>query len=193
MKRIKFGIDIDGTITKPDTLLPFLNKDFGLNLTLNDITEYDLTPFVNVGEQALAQWFRDNEALIYEESPLSEGAKEVMCNWMDVGDLYFISARNTHLLNITQEWFHKHEIEYHHIELIGSHNKIASIKKHSIDIFFEDKHDNAVEISEQCDIPVLLFNTPYNQGKVPASVIRVNNWKEAEQWVNNWKKTFQSI
>ncbi len=78
---------------------------------------------------------------------------------------------------------------YHHIELIGSHDKISTAKKHEVDIFFEDKHDNAVSIHEELDIPVLLFNTPYNQQPIPKGVIRVNNWFEADNWVENWIKS----
>jgi uncharacterized protein len=75
---------------------------------------------------------------------------------------------------------------YHHIELIGSHDKISTAKKHGVDIFFEDKHDNAVAISEELSIPVLLFNTPYNQKPLPGGVIRVNDWQEANSWVQTW-------
>ncbi len=57
-----------------------------------------------------------------------------------------------------------------------------------MDIFFEDKHDNAVMIHEECNIPVILFNTPYNQEPIPNGVIRVNNWKQAYIWVENWVK-----
>jgi uncharacterized HAD superfamily protein len=57
-----------------------------------------------------------------------------------------------------------------------------------VDIFLEDKHDNAVEIHEECKIPVLLFDTPYNREPIPEGVIRVYNWKEACHWVENWQR-----
>ena len=41
-------------------------------------------------------------------------------------------------------------------------------------------------IHEECNIPVLLFDTPYNQDPIPKGVIRVNNWNEANKWVKNW-------
>jgi uncharacterized HAD superfamily protein len=63
---------------------------------------------------------------------------------------------------------------------------VAAAKKFEVDLFLEDKHDNAVAISEECKIPVILFNTPYNQDPVPKRVIRVNNWQEASAWVNQW-------
>jgi uncharacterized HAD superfamily protein len=185
----RFGIDIDGTITRPDTLIPYINKSFALNLTLNDITQYELTPFVNVSEDEFRSWFEENEPLIYKESPISEGAKETINTWMDIADLYFISARRKNLTQLTKEWFHANELKYHHIELIGSHDKVATAKKYQIDLFFEDKHDNAVAISEECNIPVILFNTPYNQEPVPSRVIRVNTWEEAKKWVDHWLKS----
>ncbi|MFC5734166.1 5' nucleotidase, NT5C type [Cytobacillus gottheilii] len=182
----RFGIDIDGTVTCPASMIPFLNTSFQLNLTLEDIKQYDLMPLVNVSEEEFAEWFTTNEPVIYEESPMAEGAGEVLTKWKDEHELYFISARGSHLLEVTKKWFLDKELTFHHIELIGSHDKIAAAKKHNVDIFFEDKHDNAVMIHEQCGIPVLLFDTPYNRDPIPEGVIRVYNWQEAEDWVKNW-------
>lgn len=184
----KFGIDIDGTVTSPSSLLPYINKAFGLKLTLSDITQYDLTSVVNVPEEDFAKWFIENEPLIYEGSPLAQGAEQVINKWKEVFDLYFISARPSHLLQLTENWFSTNGLSYHHIELIGSHDKVATAKKHQVDLFFEDKHDNAVMIHEECNIPVILFNTPYNQDPIPNGVIRVDNWNQAYSWVKNWIK-----
>jgi uncharacterized protein len=41
-------------------------------------------------------------------------------------------------------------------------------------------------IHEELNIPVVLFNTPYNQNPIPEGVIRVNDWTEANQWVQKW-------
>ncbi|WP_409289306.1 5' nucleotidase, NT5C type [Peribacillus sp. SCS-37] len=188
MQRKRLGIDIDGTLTRPDALLPYINKKFQLNLTLKDITQYNLHPLVNTSREIFSQWFKETEPEIYAGSQAAEGAKEALRDWKDEQDLYIISARSSHLMDVTQAWFSQQEIDFHHIELIGSHNKVATAKKHGIDIFFEDKHDNAVDISEECGIPVILFNTPYNQDPVPDNVIRVNNWTEAKAWVDGWLK-----
>ncbi|MGE7879562.1 5' nucleotidase, NT5C type [Peribacillus muralis] len=182
----RFGIDIDGTVTRPDSMVPFLNKAFQLNLAYEDITEYDLFPFVNVPKEDFTKWFIETEPLIYAESSLAEGAKDVLEKWTKQADLYFISARSNRLFDVTKDWFTTNEVLYNHIELVGSHDKVAAAKKFAVDLFLEDKHDNAVAISEECKIPVILFNTPYNQDTVPESVIRVNNWQEASSWVTNW-------
>ncbi|WP_223591355.1 5' nucleotidase, NT5C type [Neobacillus bataviensis] len=187
----RFGIDIDGTVTCPTSILPFINKAFGLNIAYEDVNQYELTPFVNVSEKDFAKWFHENEPIIYEGSPLAQGAKSILKKWENQHELYFISARGQHLYDVTEKWFTANELLYHHIELIGTHNKIESVKKHQIDIFFEDKHDNAVTIHEECHIPVILFDTPYNQDPIPKGVIRVYNWAEAYDWVEHWLRQQQ--
>lgn len=185
MKR-RFGIDIDGTVTSPSTFVPYINKSFEMNITLDDIKEYDLTPLLGISDKEFWKWMDEMEPQIYKESPLADHARDVLLSWKDKHELIFISARRQHLLEITEEWFTAQNLHYHHIELIGTHDKLKAVKKHAVEIFFEDKHDNACAISEECNIPVILFNTPYNQDPVPEGVIRVDSWKEAELWVNRW-------
>lgn len=184
----RFGIDIDGTVTCPTTFVPYLNEGFDLNITLDDIKQYDFMPLVSVTEREFAAWFKKMEPVIYSNSPLAEGAKEILKSWEKQHELFFISARGTHLLDLTKEWFSANELMYHDIHLIGSHDKIEAARKYEVDIFFEDKHDNAVNLHEELRIPVILFNTPYNQEPIPEGVIRVNNWQEANEWVENWFK-----
>ncbi|MBS4194696.1 hypothetical protein [Lederbergia citri] len=189
----RFGIDIDGTVTCPTSLIPHINKEFKLNITLDDLTEYELTECLQVDKEKFYQWFVKNEPLMYAESPLADGAKPVLSKWVHEHELFFISARSQTLFDVTTTWFHTNEIEYHHIELIGSHDKVGTAKKHNIDIFFEDKHDNAVDISEELNIPVILFDTPYNRRPSPENVIRVYSWAEAKNWVENWIKLEDKI
>lgn len=182
----KFGIDIDGTITRPDTIVPYLNTDFGLSLTFEDITTYDLSVIVGRNEDEFSKWWLSMEEIVYKESLIVEGAKKILLDWKDKYDLYFISARSKHLLKVTKEWFEKQGLSSNQIDLIGSHDKVSTINKYNIEIFFEDKHDNAIMIHESCNIPVILFDTPYNQSPIPNGVYRVKNWSEANEWVKVW-------
>lgn len=181
----RLGIDIDGTVTCPTSLIPFINDSFNLNITLEDITEYELTKCLNIPPESMNQWFLKTESLIYQQSPLAKGAKQVLQKWTNKHELYFISARGNSVLDVTENWFEKHELEYDHIELIGTHDKVSTAKKYDVDLFFEDKHDNAVAIAEELSIPVFLFDTPYNRKPSPNDVIRVQNWYEAEKAVQN--------
>ena len=180
----RFGIDIDGTVTCPTSLIPHINEQFGTALTLDDIKEYDLTaalPHLEPGD--FYNWYRTAEAKIYASSPASDYVKQVLDKWKNRFELYYISARGDEVMDITSSWFAQQAIHYDHIELIGTHHKIEAARRHNVDLFFEDKHDNAVGIHEELDIPVVLFDTPYNRDPIPKGVIRVRNWLEANEWV----------
>ena len=182
----RFGIDIDGTVTCPTSLIPHINEAFQMNITLDDLTEYEITECLNIPKDSFYDWFIKTEPTIYSQSPLAQGAKPILSKWIDEHELYFISARSNSLYDVTKTWFQTQDINYHHIELIGSHDKVSTAQKYEVDLFFEDKHDNAVAISEELNIPVILFDTPYNRKPAPKQVIRVHNWNEAKEWVENW-------
>ncbi len=186
MKKRKLGFDIDGTITCPAAIVPFINEAFQLQLTLADLTDYDLLKVVDVPAKDFIDWYEQKEADIFTMSPLAMDAKEVLLKWGKHHELIFISARGENVLEVTKEWFINHGISYDHLELIGSHEKVEAAIKNGVEIFFEDKYENAIEIAKKCHIPVLLFDTPYNQGSLPNEVQRVFSWKEAKNWVEKW-------
>lgn len=184
----RFGFDIDGTVTDPGSFIPYLNKHFNKSLTINDITEYDLTTVLEVSHKDFWNWMKEHEENIYAEAIIAPYFPDVLSKWQNQHELFYVSARGNYLESVTKDWFLRHEIPYHHIELIGSHNKINTINKLEIDIFFEDKHDNACDIAEECNIPVILLDTPYNRLPTPKNVIRSTNWQEAFKWVDQWEK-----
>ena len=170
-------------MTCPTSLLPHINREYKVNLVLDDIIEYDLTKAFSVDEQQFYNWYKTVEDHIYDTSPPQEYAKKVLDNWKSQYELFYISARGENVYDTTYNWFKREAIPYDHIELIGSHYKIETAKKHKVHAFFEDKHDNAVDIHEELDIPVILFDTPYNRKAIPDGVKRVSNWQEANEWI----------
>ncbi|WP_096201278.1 hypothetical protein [Bacillus sp. FJAT-45350] len=187
-KKKKFGLDIDGTITHPATFIPYLNKHFNKSITLDDIKEYDLTKVLHVTQNDFWDWLVKHEHSIYSEAILAEHVEDALTFWKESHHMIYISARGNHLHQITTNWFETRKLPYDHIELIGQHDKINAVKEHQLDIFFEDKHDNACDIAEECDIPVILMDTPYNRLSTPKNVVRANDWREAKDWVDNWLK-----
>lgn len=190
MKNYRFGIDIDGTVTTPSSLLPHINKKFGCELVLDDIKEYDLTTAFEVDPTEFYNWYKEAEPEICLTSSTQEQAKQILMDWQKHAELYYISARGSEVMDVTMEWFQREQLPFDHVELIGSHRKIETARKFGTDVFFEDKHDNAVDLHEELDIPVILFDTPYNRKPIPNGVIRVTNWSEANEWIqNNFFKT----
>ncbi|MDT8861750.1 hypothetical protein N0O92_16175 [Alkalihalobacillus sp. MEB130] len=188
MIKKRLGLDIDGTVTDPNTFIPYLNQHFNKTLTLDDLTEYDLTTVLNITEDQFWEWMGKHEGLIYEQAELAAHAEPTLHEWTKHHDLIYITARRNHLADITEKWFHSKSVPFDYIELVGKHDKLDAVRKHNLDIFFEDKHDNAVAIAEEFSIPVILMDTPYNRLPSPKNVIRAYNWVEAKEWVNNWIK-----
>ncbi|PSL42302.1 hypothetical protein B0H94_1161 [Salsuginibacillus halophilus] len=183
---VHFGFDIDGTVTDPATFVPYLNDHFNRSIRLEDITEYDLTNVLNITQEDFWNWMQQHEHHIYQQADLAVGVDKALESWQQHGRLTYVSARGEHLLSTTKQWLETNNLPYHHIELIGKHDKLESIQNHNIDIFFEDKHDNACDIAEACNIPVVLLDTPYNRKPAPEQVVRANNWNEAKAWVDAW-------
>ncbi|MGG0658627.1 hypothetical protein [Rummeliibacillus pycnus] len=186
-KKYSFGIDIDGTITTPEFLLPYINKAFNTNLILDDITTYDLTEALTVDKLDFFKWFKKEELTIYKNPPLQLNAQRILSNWYPNVTLNYITAREENSREVTDNWFKTNSLPYDTIDIVGPTDKVIAGKRHGVQLFMEDKHDNAVRLHEELDIPVLLFDAPYNRESIPNGVIRVNSWKEAEHWV---KKEF---
>ncbi len=186
MKTKRIGLDIDGTITDPSTFIPYLNKHFNKKLTLDDIVEYDLTGVLKITEQEFWAWMGEYEGTIYERAELAPHAEPILHQWNEEHELIYITARREHLATVTKDWFVHRSLPFDHIELVGTHDKIEAVRKHNLDIFFEDKHDNAVAVAEEFNIPVILMDTPYNRLPIPKNVIRAKNWLEAKRWVDQW-------
>lgn len=182
-KTKRFGIDIDGTVTDPGTFLPYLNHHFNRNLTLQDISEYELANVLGIKKEEFDNWMKTNESIIYKEAILAPFVKDTLAAWEKLFDLYYISARPKMYDDITHHWFKTNEIPFEQIHLIGSHDKLSIIKQLELHAFFEDKYDNACNIAKECNIPVILISTPYNQGSTPSNVYRVNTWLEAQKQI----------
>ncbi|ADH99830.1 5' nucleotidase, NT5C type [Salisediminibacterium selenitireducens] len=190
MKQIRFGIDIDGTVTDPSSFIPYLNQAFKQNLTLQDIKDYDLSIALGITEKEFWAWMTDHEPKMYKHSFPAADARDILSAWSDQYELFYISARPKHVTELTYDWFKEYQIPYDHIELLGQHNKLRAVSEHQIDAFFEDKHDNAVNIAEEHQIPVILMDTPYNRLPVPKHVHRAYSWSEANRIIN---RLFQPV
>ena len=190
MAPYRFGIDIDGTITDPASFIPYINQHFNKSLSLADIQDYDLSIALGITSAEFESWMQTHEPKVYQQSKPAEGALKVLSDWQEHHELYYISARSSSVKEITLNWFKQHGVPYDHIELLGQHNKLKASKKLNVDLFFEDKHDNAVMTAEECNIPVVLIDTPYNRLAVPDRVHRVYTWNEAKSLVD---RLFQPV
>lgn len=177
-KNLTIGIDIDGTVTDPGSILPFMNEAFGRNLSLADCVEYNLATVYNIPEEVFDKWLDEQGEQLYRSAILHAHADEILKQWHHSHRLVYISARDEKHLPVTYEWLKRFDIPYHSVHCIGSHDKLSSAKECGVQIFLEDRKENAIQLAEELRIPVFLFDTPYNQGTLPTLVKRIRSWKE---------------
>jgi len=179
-KSLTIGIDIDGTVTDPGSIVPLMNEAFGKNLAYADCREYNLARVYNISDEEFMVWLDEYGPRLYREAPVHGLADTVLqaLHQQRLHQLVYISAREDKHRDVTLEWFERYDIPYHQIELIGSHDKCTAATKWKIDLFLEDRLENALQLSEELGIPVLLFDTPYNQGELPPLVRRIFSWDE---------------
>lgn len=177
-KVLTIGIDIDGTVTSPSSIVPLMNECFGRNLRYEDCYEYNLANVYKITNEQFADWLDQYGERLYDEAPVHGTADHILRLWHQEHKLVYISAREHRHLDVTLSWFSRYEIPYHEIDLIGTHDKLSSARKWEVDLFLEDRLENALQLSEALKIPVFLFDTPYNQGPLPELIHRVHSWEE---------------
>ncbi|WP_421617655.1 5' nucleotidase, NT5C type [Brevibacillus sp. TJ4] len=177
------GIDIDGTVTSPSSIVPLMNECFGKDLRYEDCYEYNLANVYKITDEEFADWLDKYGERLYDEAPVHGTADQVLRHWFSLYKLVYISAREERHIQVTENWFRRHDIPHHAIDLVGTHDKLAAAQKWQVDLFLEDRLENALQLSTELGIPVFLFDTPYNQGSLPDLIHRVTSWDEVRDKV----------
>ncbi len=177
---LTIGIDIDGTVTCPSSIVPPMNEAFGRDLQLADCYEYNLANVYGISDEEFARWLDEYGERLYSSAPVHELADQFLRQWHGQHRLVYISARDPKHMDVTVEWFNRTHIPFHYIDLIGSHDKLKAATKWQVDLFLEDRLENALQLSDALQIPVFLFDTPYNQGALPPLIHRISSWREID-------------
>ncbi|MFD2370899.1 hypothetical protein ACFSO0_13270 [Brevibacillus sp. GCM10020057] len=192
-KVLTIGIDIDGTVTSPSSIVPLMNESFGKDLRYEDCYEYNLANVYQITDEEFDRWLDENGERLYDEAPVHGNADHILRSWHSRFKLVYISARESRHRDVTINWFVRYDIPYHEIDLIGSHDKLSAAKRWGVDLFLEDRLENALQLSEGLQIPVFLFDTPYNQGALPPLIHRVATWNEVQEKVQLLQQEWTSV
>jgi uncharacterized protein len=184
-KVLTIGIDIDGTVTSPSNIVPLMNESFGRNLRYEDCLEYNLANVYNITDEEFSIWLDQYGERLYDEATVHGTADQILRSWYQEHKLIYISAREDRHRDVTLNWFSRYQIPYHEVELIGSHDKLSAARSWEVDLFLEDRLENALQLSEALEIPIFLFDTPYNQGTLPDLIHRVSTWEEVPNMMNS--------
>ena len=87
--------------------------------------------------------------------------------------------------NITKEWLKKHDIYYDEI-LFSGFPKVDYIRPYKCDVFVEDYSMTIKSLAKE--MPVLIFDNPYNRFLECQNTIRVFSWYDIYRRVKEMEK-----
>jgi len=177
---IKIGLDIDGVVA--DSFPVFrreLNRHYGKDIARID--SHDMARVYDVEWEEINAFFDENVEYLFSEPKPMEGALETIKSWLTAKhEIVYITARRKGFEEkVTLEWLDRNNIPYNKEKTFfsGGASKASAVREFKLDIFIDDFMFNALEVAE-LNVPVLLLDAPYNQGKLPQGVTRCYNWEE---------------
>ncbi|MCX7903154.1 MAG: hypothetical protein N2486_01455 [Caloramator sp.] len=182
MRRFNICIDIDGTITDPFYWLDLANYYFDKDVKEDDVKEYEIYKVLNISQEEYNKFYRMYSELIHFRARPREFASEILKDISQKHNIFYVSAREQRLMNITEKWLKKHAFPKGEIYLLGSHNKIQKAKDLKCDIFIEDRYENAVDLANE-GFEVLLIDCPYNRKPLKEGIQRVYNWEQIHEMI----------
>lgn len=175
---MKIAIDIDGTITRADAFIPFINNAFQTEFRGEDITSYDFGKALGVDVSVI---FDTTDDTMYRSLPARPFASTVIQTLTHDEDVHIVTARHTWLAPATQDWLSAHRIPVGQMTLHGGDKK----KKKFLldlrpDVVIEDNPGIAAFAVEELGVPVFLLDTPYNQECTLPGIHRVADWYQLD-------------
>lgn len=174
---MRIGIDIDGVVSDSyRAWVRELNQHFGTNIL--ELKNYNLCVDFGVSWEEMGKFFEENVAYLFQIPEPMAGAKEGIERLLNKGhEITYVTARSLNQKEYTLNWMKKHKIPHEEILFTGMESKVDYILKWDLEVMLEDFLGNAQEIAE-AGVPVLLLDASYNQGELPAGIIRCQDWQE---------------
>ncbi len=192
-ERKAIGVDLD------EILLDF-NEYFcrynaarhGTTMRREDIHTFDMGKAWGWSdEMCRARVFEFFDSTDHQESLPVAGSVEGISELRRDYDLHIVTSRPDHIAERTRAWIERHfPGAFKSVQFTNQFNgddakkrsKASVCQDLGIDIFVEDAPENALGVSSS-GVPVLLFDTPWNQGLQGTDITRIFSWNEIVQHI----------
>lgn len=195
-KSKRIGFDFDEVLMNfCDPLRLYSNNIDRTNLQGEHYTSYDLSKTWKCTPEEATKRVID---FYYSEHHFNalpvEGAVEGIKILKEDYDLFVITSRPEKIREITTDWLDKYfpnmfeEIHLTNLFYSEGENKICSKKEVCLELGLEAFVDDALHYAydvSSAGIPVLLYNTPRNQGMVEPPIMRVHSWQDIVDKLRN--------
>lgn len=179
---LHIGIDLDNTILDATTAhLYYYNQASGLSFTPNDVNDFNISRLYGWNKSERDEIYQKYGHDIHWNSSPFPNAIEVLHELFIHHQISIITARPEVFREVTIKWLEHHGIKYHNINF--TEEKLNECLKSKIDVLIDDAPHYANELSIR-NIPVILFDQPYNNTVASDLVHRANSWLEIKRLIH---------
>ena len=176
---MKIGIDIDGVLTDLSRFYLDYGSKFVFENTMYKIVNpngYGIEEILNLEKGGFRDFWLKYDDYYTKKTYTREFAAEVIQKLKEDGnEIHLITARNPKKEqdeSWTTDWLKENDIYYD--KLTFTNEKLEYCKENNIDLMIEDTVKNIVSISKV--IPVICFDTRYNQNCEGDNITRCYSW-----------------
>jgi uncharacterized HAD superfamily protein len=176
------GIDLDGVLNDlAGAVIDVAQAEFGLAIDRSDITSHRLEKCTGLTPEQVHGIFASPKTF-EEAAPLADARVALEHLFGQGWTIHILTDRFWGKLDwrLARAWLSKHGFKWNHLNLVRAQDKAEYSEVHGIRLFVEDNYDTAVSLSSVCD-KVYLLNQSYNQGNLPANVLRITEWHQIVQ------------
>jgi len=194
MQRKSIAIDVDDVLADhAEAFIVFSNKNYGTNLSLGNYSDQWADIWIDVDDEEVhrrAMEFLTLET-VYSFQPKS-GAVEVLRKLSSNADLYIVTARPSHLTDITVKWMDKYFAGIfkgiHMVPIWEPNNVVtkADICKQIGAKYLIDDNVEHCNIAIDGGITSILFGNYYwnNDLVTNDGITRCNDWQQVAKYFN---------
>ncbi|MDR5658654.1 hypothetical protein RH915_04050 [Serpentinicella sp. ANB-PHB4] len=187
MTGLNICIDIDGTLTEPYYWLDYANQYFNKTIGVEEVIQYEIHEVMGVSFEAFIEFYRALGPEMHAKAQIRSNVHEVLWKLNEKHQIYYVTARNENMTDITRRWLEDHKLPKGELYLLGSHHKAEKAKELHCDIFIEDSFENCVELSS-AGFEVILLDCNYNQHSLLPGMVRVKGWTEIDKIIDGMIK-----
>ena len=147
---------------------------------------------LNINRSEYLEFYEKFKTKIHSNQELRGDVKLILDKLYESNNIYFVTARDKSLELLTLLYLKNHELQFNEVFVLGTSNKVPTAMDLNCDIFIEDSYDNAVQLSNS-GFKVILIDTNYNKLPLNENIIRVYNWNEIFEIINEILKVKKAI
>ena len=187
-------VDFDDVLcSTAQSLLDILFQQYGKKLSYENLTCFDLSKCMNITNENVEKILdiAHSDEKIIQNGPVNK-ASEALSMISEMGyAIDIVTGRPLFTKPASEKWLSTYCVPYDNIYFVNKYSRqgdgyedgdtlaLEDIKKMRFSFAVEDSLETAVFISNHMNIPVFLFNRPWNKnGDSDANIKRCRGWGE---------------